>query len=82
MRDPDAKWPLATGENGEVRELPLEEQGVSLRNASWWQEIIDPQKEAIDTVWRSTPRSTRIEIIGEVCNGFHYIPYGFFSGGG
>ena len=38
-------------------------------------EIIAPGKAVIDTVWRSTPKSLWAEIIGEVRNGFRYMPH-------
>ena len=75
VREQTAKWPLVEGRNGEIREVQMAEKSVILGSMPWWKEA--PATEAIltDVIWRSTPLTLWMEILGELCEGFKIAPH-------
>ena len=74
VRKPETGWPLVISNSGDIREISLAEKCVVLGNKSRWKEVIAEENVTIDTVWRSTPLMVWKEIIGELIDGFQYLP--------
>ena len=74
VRNQNPKWPQIWGMLGESREVHLVEQCLVLGNLPNWKMITATPEALVDTIWRSTPSELRMEIIGDVIDGFHTQP--------
>ena len=59
-----------------TREISLTEHCVLLGNKPWRNAVSVPEKGDVDTVWRSTPETVWMEVIGSLRSGFFYQPHG------
>ena len=72
VRKPMTRWPLAEGTDGKRREISLTAQCVILGIKRWRNAVLVGEREAVDAIWRSTPKAVWAEIVGKLCDGFEF----------